>query len=204
MITHNASSTVVLSREAAAPRGTLEQYMALERSFRPPGLLSYFTSLFDLYFYFQILSLKYCTLCAAQIVARRHADGSINWRCPCVRSSVGAPCGAPFRSFIDCLDRLLASLPLPPAATAQPQATSDASNTSANAPSSGSAPTSPAALAVPSSSSSDATAPPTPMPSFCTEERVRVFDCMHRHDRYYKTLLDDLQRDDDEAQMPSK
>lgn len=52
MITHNASSTVVLSREAAAPRGTLEQYMALERSFRPPGLLSYFTSLFDLYFLF--------------------------------------------------------------------------------------------------------------------------------------------------------
>ena len=44
MISHNSSNTVVLSREEATPRGTLEQYIALERTFRPPGLIYFSTS----------------------------------------------------------------------------------------------------------------------------------------------------------------
>lgn len=64
-------------KDALLPKRTMEQIFAEDKTFKLPGFRS-----------------------------SDPASTGLNWHCSCVQSAVSAPCGAPFRAFMTCIDKL--------------------------------------------------------------------------------------------------
>lgn len=75
----NKQETILFAnRDALLPQRTMEEIFTDDKKYKEKGL--------------------------------RPADrtqGELNWHCPCVANAVSAPCGAPFRAFMTCVDKLV-------------------------------------------------------------------------------------------------